>query len=113
MCLILSRFWRYIYNLLHVLFMIGMQDAEELGVIFIGTESNSYSVAAFAPKSTRGNKWKHGIMVDTPARQFVLMCEQEKEQREWIDALRKIQSRPMSPQDYTGKPLELWSLIDT
>ncbi|XP_024127132.1 arf-GAP with dual PH domain-containing protein 2 [Oryzias melastigma] len=78
-------------------------DAEELGVIFIGTESNNYSVSPFAPKSTRGNKWKHGIMVETPERQFVFMCEQEREQREWIDALRKIHSRPMSPQDYAAE----------
>uniref|UniRef100_A0A3B3UT78 ArfGAP with dual PH domains 2 n=1 Tax=Poecilia latipinna TaxID=48699 RepID=A0A3B3UT78_9TELE len=78
-------------------------DAEELGVIFIGTESNGYSVRECVPKHTRGNKWKCGIMVETPERQFVFMCEQEREQKQWLNALRKVLSRPMSPQDYTGK----------
>lgn len=79
------------------------QDAEELGVIFIGTESNGYSVKECVPKHTRGNKWKCGIMVQTPERQFVFMCEQEREQKQWLNVLRKVLSRPMSPQDYSGK----------
>ncbi|XP_035470355.1 arf-GAP with dual PH domain-containing protein 2 isoform X2 [Scophthalmus maximus] len=81
----------------------GQLDAEELGVIFIGTESNGYSVKESVPKHARGNKWKCGIMVDTPERQFVFMCEQEREQREWLEALRRVLSRPMSPQDYAGE----------
>uniref|UniRef100_A0A1A7WJR0 ArfGAP with dual PH domains 2 n=2 Tax=Iconisemion striatum TaxID=60296 RepID=A0A1A7WJR0_9TELE len=76
-------------------------DAEELGVLFIGTESNGYSIKACAPKHARGNKWKCGIRVETPERQFVFMCEQEREQREWLDALRKVLCRSMSPQDHT------------
>jgi len=80
-----------------------MQDAEELGVIFIGTESNGYSVKECVPKHARGNKWKFGVTVETPRRQFVFMCEKEREQREWLDALRKVLSKPMLPQDYTGE----------
>ncbi|XP_023126589.1 arf-GAP with dual PH domain-containing protein 2 [Amphiprion ocellaris] len=76
-------------------------DAEELGVIFIGTESNGYSVKECVPKHARGNKWTCGVSVETPERQFVFMCEQEREQREWLEALRKVMSRPMAPQDYT------------
>uniref|UniRef100_A0A3Q2CAG2 ArfGAP with dual PH domains 2 n=1 Tax=Cyprinodon variegatus TaxID=28743 RepID=A0A3Q2CAG2_CYPVA len=72
-------------------------DAEELGVIFIGTESNGYSVKECVPQNTRGNKWKCGVTVQTPERQFVFMCEQEREQKEWLSALRKVMSRPMSP----------------
>uniref|UniRef100_A0AAQ5YM77 ArfGAP with dual PH domains 2 n=1 Tax=Amphiprion ocellaris TaxID=80972 RepID=A0AAQ5YM77_AMPOC len=78
-------------------------DAEELGVIFIGTESNGYSVKECVPKHARGNKWTCGVSVETPERQFVFMCEQEREQREWLEALRKVMSRPMAPQDYTSE----------
>ncbi|XP_074553394.1 arf-GAP with dual PH domain-containing protein 2 [Halichoeres trimaculatus] len=78
----------------------GQLDAEELGVVFIGTESKGYSVKECNPKNTRGNKWNHGLLVETPERQFVFMCEREREQREWLDALRQVLLRPMSPQDY-------------
>uniref|UniRef100_A0A8C4IUH0 ArfGAP with dual PH domains 2 n=1 Tax=Dicentrarchus labrax TaxID=13489 RepID=A0A8C4IUH0_DICLA len=79
----------------------GQLDAEELGVIFIGTESKGYSVNECFPRHARGNKWKYGVMLETPERQFVFMCEQEREQREWLDALRQVLHRPMAPQDYT------------
>ncbi|KAF7655513.1 hypothetical protein LDENG_00054880 [Lucifuga dentata] len=79
----------------------GQLDAEELGVIFIGTERNGYSVKACVPQNARRNKWKCGVTVETPERQFVFMCEQEREQREWLDVLRQVLSRPMTPQDYT------------
>ncbi|KAM7386745.1 hypothetical protein PAMA_009392 [Pampus argenteus] len=79
----------------------GKLDAEELGVIFIGTESNGYSVKDCVPKHARGNKWKCGVTVETPDRQFVFMCELEREQREWLNALRQVLSRPMAPQDYS------------
>lgn len=80
-----------------------MQDAEELGVIFIGTESKGYSVRECVPNNARGNKWKYGVMVQTPERQFVFMCEQEQEQREWLQVLRRVLQRPMAPQDYASK----------
>ncbi|XP_041634569.1 arf-GAP with dual PH domain-containing protein 2 [Cheilinus undulatus] len=79
----------------------GMLDAEEIGVIFIGTESNGYAVKDCVPKNTRGNKWRCGVLVETPERQFVFMCEKERDQREWLNALRQVLSRPMAPQDYT------------
>lgn len=75
-------------------------DAEELGAIFIGTESNNYQVKECVPKFTRGNKWKYGVTVDTPERQYVFMCEEEKEQKEWLTALRQVLLRPMAPHDY-------------
>ncbi|XP_026181863.1 arf-GAP with dual PH domain-containing protein 2 isoform X1 [Mastacembelus armatus] len=84
-----------------LLYFKGKLDAEELGVIFIGTESKGYCVKECIPKQARGNKWKFGVMVETPERQFVFMCEQEREQREWLDVLRQVMSRPMAPQDYT------------
>ncbi|KAM3597127.1 uncharacterized protein V6R79_000183 [Siganus canaliculatus] len=82
----------------------GQLDAEELGVIFIGTESKGYFVTECVPTRARGNKWTCGIKVGTPERHFVFMCEQEKDQKEWLDALRQVLHRPMSPQDY---PIEV------
>lgn len=82
---------------------MGMQDAEELGVIFIGTESKGYSVKECDPLNTRGNKWKYGVVVTTPERQFVFMCELEQERKEWLWVLRGVLRRPMAPQDYTSK----------
>lgn len=72
----------------------------------MGTESNGYSVRECVPKHTRGNSWNCGLMVVTPERQFVFMCEQEREQKEWLNALRQVMSRPMAPQDYTSKYCE-------
>lgn len=81
----------------------GQLDAEELGVIFIGTESKGYSVKEYVPLNTRGNKWKYGVMVTTPERQFVFMCEQEQERKEWLWVLRGVLRRPMAPQDYASE----------
>ncbi|XP_029914965.1 arf-GAP with dual PH domain-containing protein 2 [Myripristis murdjan] len=91
-----------------LLYFKGQLDAEELGVVFIGTESNGYSVKECVPKNARGNKWKCGVLVETPERQFVFMCEQEREQKEWLDALRQVLFRPMAPQDYTTEANIRW-----
>lgn len=84
-------------------FLLDLQDAEELGVIFIGTESKGYSVGECVPNNARGNKWRYGVIVTTPERQFVFMCEQEQEQREWLQVLRQVLRRCMAPQDYASK----------
>ncbi|KAM6957056.1 arf-GAP with dual PH domain-containing protein 2 [Aplochiton taeniatus] len=83
-----------------LLYFKRLLDAVELGAVFIGTESNGYAVGECVPKFSRGNKWKCGVSVETPERQFVFMCEREQEQREWVEALRKILSMPMQPKDY-------------
>ncbi|KAM4604241.1 arf-GAP with dual PH domain-containing protein 2-like [Polymixia lowei] len=75
-------------------------DATELGAVFIGTESHNYSVAAGTPKSMRGGRWHCGITLQTPGRQFVFMCEQEQEQKEWLEAFKQVISQPMTLQDY-------------
>lgn len=74
-------------------------------MIFIGTESKGYSVKEYVPLNTRGNKWKYGVMVTTPERQFVFMCEQEQERKEWLWVIRGVLRRPMAPQDYASKHL--------
>lgn len=78
----------------------GPLDAEELGAIFIGPETNNYSVKECVPKSAIGNKWKCGVTVGTPERQYVFMCEKEEQQKQWLTALRQVLLRPMAPQDY-------------
>ncbi|CAL8328816.1 unnamed protein product [Lota lota] len=75
-------------------------DATELGSIFIGTESHRYSVTGQSPAGRRQGKWNWGITMTTPGRQFIFMCEQEQDQREWLEAIREVISTPMSLQDY-------------
>ncbi|KAG7227665.1 hypothetical protein INR49_029426 [Caranx melampygus] len=78
-------------------------DATELGAVFIGSESHSYSVSESSGKSTRGGRWHCGITLQTPFREFLFTCEQEQEQREWLEALRKVISQPMTPEDYANE----------
>ncbi|XP_039880566.1 arf-GAP with dual PH domain-containing protein 2-like isoform X2 [Simochromis diagramma] len=78
-------------------------DATELGAVFIGTESHGYSVSETSSRNARGSRWRCGISLETPERQFVFMCEQEQEQSEWIMAFRKVISQPMTPEDYSNE----------
>uniref|UniRef100_A0A673CZQ7 Arf-GAP with dual PH domain-containing protein 2-like n=1 Tax=Sphaeramia orbicularis TaxID=375764 RepID=A0A673CZQ7_9TELE len=77
-------------------------DATELGAVFIGTETHNYSVSE-SVRSGRGGRWHCGITLQTPGRQFVFMCEQEQERREWLEAFRKVISQPMTPEDYANE----------
>ncbi|XP_010742771.1 arf-GAP with dual PH domain-containing protein 2 [Larimichthys crocea] len=77
-------------------------DATELGAAFIGTESHGYSVSE-SSRSSRGGRWHCGITLQTPDRQFVFMCEQAQDQMEWLEALRKVISQPMTPEDYSNE----------
>ncbi|KAK1885648.1 Mitochondrial Rho GTPase 1-A [Dissostichus eleginoides] len=89
-------------------------DATELGAVFIGTESHSYSASESSGRSSRGGRWNCGIMLQTPDRQYVFMCEQHQEQKEWLEAFRKIISQPMTPEDYAtkvGKTSLIMSLV--
>ncbi|TKS67996.1 Arf-GAP with dual PH domain-containing protein 1 [Collichthys lucidus] len=88
-------------------------DATELGAAFIGTESHGYSVSE-SSRSSRGGRWHCGITLQTPDRQFVFMCEQAQDQMEWLEALRKVISQPMTPEDYStkvGKTSLIMSLV--
>ncbi|KAK0140158.1 Arf-GAP with dual PH domain-containing protein 1 [Merluccius polli] len=77
----------------------GPMDALELGAVFIGTENYGYSVTG----RRRPGRWNWGIAMTTPGRQFIFMCEQEQDQREWLEALREVISRPMTLQDYANE----------
>ncbi|XP_034400158.1 arf-GAP with dual PH domain-containing protein 2-like isoform X1 [Cyclopterus lumpus] len=78
-------------------------DATELGAVFIGTESHSYSASESSGRSTRGGRWHCGVTLHTPDREFVFMCEQEQEQKEWLEAFRKVISQPMTSEDYANE----------
>ncbi|XP_047434617.1 arf-GAP with dual PH domain-containing protein 2 [Mugil cephalus] len=78
-------------------------DATELGAVFIGTESHGYNVSESNGRSMRGGRWHCEITLETPSRKFVFMCEQEQDQKEWMEALRKIISHPMTPEDYSNE----------
>uniref|UniRef100_A0A3Q1CL38 ArfGAP with dual PH domains 2 n=1 Tax=Amphiprion ocellaris TaxID=80972 RepID=A0A3Q1CL38_AMPOC len=77
-------------------------DATELGAVFIGTEDHGYSVSESSSRGMRGGRWHRGITFETPGRQFVFMCEQEQDQKEWMEAFRKVISQPMTPEDYAN-----------
>ncbi|XP_018091046.1 arf-GAP with dual PH domain-containing protein 2 isoform X1 [Xenopus laevis] len=74
-------------------------DAFETGGIFIGSKERGYTVKEGLPQGMKGNNWDCGIIIGTPAREFVLTCENVKEQREWLDVLRDVLSQPMTKED--------------
>lgn len=82
-------------------FAVG-QDATDLGSVFLGSENHGYLVSESCSRSTRSGRWHCGIILETPGRQFVFMCEQEEERREWMEAFRTVISQPMTPEDYAS-----------
>ncbi|XP_062030787.1 arf-GAP with dual PH domain-containing protein 2 [Lepus europaeus] len=72
-------------------------DAFEQGQVFLGSKEHGYEVCEDLPKGVRGNRWKAGLTVVTPERRFVLTCPSEKEQREWLESLREVLARPLTP----------------
>lgn len=75
----------------------------ELGAVFIGTEGHGYSVREGQSKGNRSGRWRFGVTLETPDRQFVFLCDQEQDQREWIEAFKLVISQPMLPQHYNSK----------
>nr|XP_033818152.1 arf-GAP with dual PH domain-containing protein 2 isoform X2 [Geotrypetes seraphini] len=75
-------------------------DAYEQGAVFIGNKDHGYQVKEGLPREIKGKKWKAGVTIVTPGRQFLFTCENEKDQRAWMEALNEVISRTMMPQDY-------------
>ncbi|XP_064323230.1 arf-GAP with dual PH domain-containing protein 2 isoform X3 [Phalacrocorax carbo] len=71
-------------------------DAFAQGQVFIGRMEEGYKVQAGLPQGVRVKKRKPAITVVTPMREFVFICENEREQREWIDALNGVIAQPLS-----------------
>ncbi|XP_030062339.1 arf-GAP with dual PH domain-containing protein 2 isoform X2 [Microcaecilia unicolor] len=78
-------------------------DPYEQGAVFIGSRDHGYQVKEGLPKGIKGKKWKAGVTIVTPGRQFLFTCENEKDQRAWMEALNEVISRPMTPQDYAAE----------
>ncbi|XP_067164414.1 arf-GAP with dual PH domain-containing protein 2 isoform X4 [Apteryx mantelli] len=72
------------------------EDAFEQGRVFIGRMDEGYEVRAGFPQGVQVKKRKPGITVVTPTREFVFMCETDREQREWIDALNGVLAQPLT-----------------
>ncbi|KAL1005962.1 hypothetical protein UPYG_G00066210 [Umbra pygmaea] len=75
-------------------------DALELGAVFLGTKDHGYSVREGPTKQTHTGKWKFGVFLETPDRQFVFLCDHEEDQRDWVEALKEVISQPMLLQHY-------------
>ncbi|NXE75138.1 ADAP2 protein, partial [Cochlearius cochlearius] len=69
-------------------------DAFAQGQVFIGRMDEGYEVRAGLPQGVRVKKRKPAITVVTPIREFVFICENDREQREWIDALNGVIAQP-------------------
>ncbi|KFZ51871.1 Arf-GAP with dual PH domain-containing protein 2, partial [Antrostomus carolinensis] len=69
-------------------------DAFAQGQVFIGRMDEGYEVRAGLPQGVHVKKRKPAITVVTPVREFVFICVNDKEQREWIDALNGVIAQP-------------------
>ncbi|KAM8947606.1 arf-GAP with dual PH domain-containing protein 2 [Pelodytes ibericus] len=74
-------------------------DAFEQGGVFIGSKDSGYQVLEGLPKGTKRSKWDAGIIIKTPDRDFIFTCENTNDQKEWLEALNEIISRPMTMED--------------
>uniref|UniRef100_A0A8D0L4E0 ArfGAP with dual PH domains 2 n=1 Tax=Sphenodon punctatus TaxID=8508 RepID=A0A8D0L4E0_SPHPU len=74
-------------------------NAFEQGRVFIGSKELGYEVLAGLPTGVKGKRWKSGLTIVTPGRKFVFACENDREQKEWLEALNAIVSQPMSVRD--------------
>ncbi|KAA8585115.1 arf-GAP with dual PH domain-containing protein 1 [Etheostoma spectabile] len=75
-------------------------DAYARGEVFIGSSENSYTTLPGLPPNIQGYHWQFGITIVTPDRKFLLVCETEEDQKDWIAALQTVINRPMLPQEY-------------
>ncbi|XP_061829404.1 arf-GAP with dual PH domain-containing protein 1-like [Nerophis lumbriciformis] len=75
-------------------------DAYARGEVFIGSKENSYGVLPGLPSGIQSYHWQFGITIVTPDRKFLLACENEQDQTDWIAALQTVINRAMLPQEY-------------
>ncbi|XP_028935980.1 arf-GAP with dual PH domain-containing protein 2 isoform X2 [Ornithorhynchus anatinus] len=79
-------------------------DAYEQGQVFLGSKEQGYDIQDDLPKGMKGNKGKVGITIITPERRFVFTCTNDKEQKEWLEKLQEVLSRPLGPTDHPQTP---------
>ncbi|XP_056266216.1 arf-GAP with dual PH domain-containing protein 1 isoform X2 [Pseudoliparis swirei] len=81
-------------------------DAFAKGEAFLGNKDHGYSAAAGLPAAAHCNgNWQHGITIKTPERSFLLTCETESDQQDWLKHFNAVMDAVMSPQEYTMEAL--------
>ncbi|XP_014733776.1 PREDICTED: arf-GAP with dual PH domain-containing protein 2 isoform X4 [Sturnus vulgaris] len=65
-------------------------DAFAQGQVFIGRKDEGYEVRDDLPQKVWMKKKKPVITLVTPAREFVFICENDRKQKEWMDALNAV-----------------------
>ncbi|NWY21645.1 ADAP2 protein, partial [Aphelocoma coerulescens] len=65
-------------------------DAFAQGQVFIGRRDEGYEVRDDLPERVCVKKTKPAITLVTPVREFVFLCENDRKQREWMDALNGV-----------------------
>ncbi|XP_078286588.1 arf-GAP with dual PH domain-containing protein 1-like [Rhinoraja longicauda] len=79
-----------------------LQDAFARGEVFIGSGDNGYTVKEGLPPGTPGSgSWQYGITIVTPDRDFLFICETERQRQEWMSVFNGVMAQQMSPQEYT------------
>uniref|UniRef100_A0A8C3N2H2 Uncharacterized protein n=1 Tax=Geospiza parvula TaxID=87175 RepID=A0A8C3N2H2_GEOPR len=65
-------------------------DAFAQGQVFIGRRDEGYEVRDDLPQKVWVKKKKPVITLVTPVREFVFICDNDRQQREWMDALNGV-----------------------
>ncbi|XP_074870903.1 arf-GAP with dual PH domain-containing protein 2 isoform X2 [Carettochelys insculpta] len=79
-------------------------DAFEQGRVFIGSKEQGYEVQAGLPRGTSRKRCQIGFAIITPHRKFVFVCENDREQKEWVAALNEVISQPRTSAEATLGP---------
>nr|XP_039256587.1 arf-GAP with dual PH domain-containing protein 1-like isoform X2 [Styela clava] len=72
-------------------------EAYPKGAIYLGNRQDGYIVRDGLPAGQQESGY--GITVTTPERDFLLLCEDQEEQRSWIAEIKNVLTRPLSEQD--------------
>lgn len=73
-----------------LLLLPSFQDAFAQGQVFIGRKDEGYEVRDDLPERVCVKKTKPAITLVTPVREFVFLCENDRKQKEWMDALNGV-----------------------
>ncbi|XP_005056194.1 PREDICTED: arf-GAP with dual PH domain-containing protein 2 isoform X3 [Ficedula albicollis] len=65
-------------------------DAFAQGQVYIGRRDEGYEVRNDLPQKVCVKKKKPVITLVTPVREFVFICESDRRQKEWMDALNEV-----------------------
>ena len=75
------------------------QDSYPKGEIFLGHASDGYSVEPTMPLGWKVRDQGFVFHIKTPYRSFVFSAERVDDREEWINVIRSIINKPMTPQD--------------